>query len=130
MTATDELRRLLDGRGVAWRAAYYSPENVTEFKVGGIRFRYIESSKYDDFCWIDTDRSITPQQAVDVTLGRGTCHITVEDNLAETEGMGDVWLECSACHWQMLLEPTTPLFGYCPPLFNYCPNCGRRVVDA
>ena len=49
-----------------------------------------------------------------------TCHITVEDNMAETEGMGDVWIECDKCHWQMTLESTTPRF-------NYCPNCGRRV---
>jgi hypothetical protein len=64
----------------------------------------------------------TPEQAIEATLGRGTCHITVQDNLAETEGMGDVWLECDTCHWQMLLEPSTPRF-------KFCPNCGRKVVN-
>lgn len=56
------------------------------------------------------------------TVGAGTCHIEVHDNLAETEGMGDVWLECDECHWQMPLEPTTPRF-------KYCPNCRREVVS-
>lgn len=50
-----------------------------------------------------------------------TCHIEVHDNLAETDGMGDVWLECDECHWQMPLEPTTPRF-------KHCPNCGAKVV--
>jgi len=54
------------------------------------------------------------------TVGAATCHITVKDNLAETEGMGDVWLECDECHWQMPLEPTTPRF-------SFCPNCGKRI---
>lgn len=54
------------------------------------------------------------------TAGAGTCHVDVRDNLSETEGMGDVWLECDACHWQMPLEPSTPKF-------NFCPNCGRRI---
>lgn len=54
------------------------------------------------------------------TVGTGTCHMEVHDNLDESEGMGDVWLECDECHWQMMLEPTTPRF-------NFCPNCGRRI---
>ena len=51
-----------------------------------------------------------------------TCHMEVKDNLAESEGMGDVWLECDRCHWQMMLESTTPRF-------KYCPNCGRRIKE-
>jgi len=74
----------------------------------------------------------TPEQSVEriarlveldaATVGAGTCHMEVKDNLDENEGMGDVWLECDECHWQMSLEPTTPRF-------NYCPNCRRRVVS-
>jgi hypothetical protein len=59
---------------------------------------------------------------LNATVGAGTCHIEVHDNLAETEGMGDVWLECDECHWQMMLEPTTPRF-------KHCPNCGREIVS-
>ena len=127
MTATDELRRLLDGRGTE-----YYPKHADETvwtASNNVAHVWACNDLIDGYLEIHM-RPITPEQAVEATLGGGTCHITVEDNLAETEGMGDVWLECSACHWQMLLEPTTPLFGYCPPLFSYCPNCGRKVVDA
>lgn len=54
--------------------------------------------------------------------GTGTCHMEVHDNLLETEGMGEVWLECDKCHWQMPLEPTTPRF-------KYCPNCRARIKE-
>lgn len=55
-----------------------------------------------------------------------TCHIIVEDNFNETEGMGDVWLECDVCHWTMPFEPRIPDFDYCP----HCgrPNCGQKVM--
>jgi len=67
-----------------------------------------------------TDEGVRKRDEREATLGRGTCHITVQDNMTETEGMGDVWLECDACGWQMPLELSMPRF-------NYCPNCGRRV---
>ncbi len=64
---------------------------------------------------------LTPEQAVKVTLGYyETCRITTQDNYAETEGMGDVWIECNKCHWQTSLEPIMPEI-------NYCPGCGRKV---
>ena len=65
----------------------------------------------------------TPEQVIEATLGRGTCHIRVFDNLAESDGNGDVWLECDECHWQMdyAEAPSMPL--------KFCPNCGRKVVD-
>ncbi len=127
MTATDELRRLLDERGIEHMDFNMPERSLTLFAGDEHDGAYTENS-------VDTILTVygaSPEQAVEVTLGRGTCRITVEDNLAETEGTGDVWLECSACHWQMPLEPTPPRFDYCPPLFSYCPNCGRRIeVDA
>lgn len=69
--------------------------------------------------WVDLNWQAIADE-LNAMLGAGTCHVTVQDNMAETEGMGDVWLECDACHWQMPLEPSTPRF-------NFCPNCGRKV---
>ena len=63
------------------------------------------------------------RQTAQDALAERTCEIRVFDNMAETDGMGDVWLECSACHWQMDYSETPRM-----PL-NYCPNCGRKVVD-
>lgn len=51
------------------------------------------------------------------------CHITVKDNLNESEGRGDVWYECDECHWQVDYYILPPDFT-----LNYCPNCGRLVV--
>ena len=131
MTATDELRRLLDERGVEWGAEESELDHVTTWNANGGQAMFYESKTTNPNLLQVNYYHLTPVQAVEATLGRGTCRITVEDNLAETEGTGDVWLECSACHWQMPLEPTPPRFDYCPPLFSYCPNCGRRIeVDA
>jgi hypothetical protein len=126
MTATDELRRLLDGRGVEYKDRNVFGKHVFHWGKPFHGAMFTDAGEWTEL----VVENASPEQAVEATLGRGTCRITVEDNLAETEGTGDVWLECSACHWQMLLEPTTPRFGYCPPLFSYCPNCGRKVVDS
>lgn len=177
MSATEDLRRMLDERGVEyeggersvrWRdrngvmmqafplangelgmdvwsctpeqaiAATlgsedtYTREDVEGAFVSGysLGLDMFDSSKPDDEKgWNQNERNMDEEMEelgwvrVDAaTLGAGTCRISVQDNLAETDGIGDVWLECDECHWQMPLEPSTPRF-------NFCPNCGRRVVD-
>ena len=126
MAVTDELRAMLDRRGVEW------DEDATESCGHAVLATFWNDSDGYPCAAIEgtgdipdgevcINACVTPAQAIAATLGSETCHITVEDNLAETEGMGDVWIECDKCHWQMPLEPTTPRF-------NYCPNCGRKVV--
>jgi hypothetical protein len=53
-----------------------------------------------------------------------TCQFIIEDNMNETDGMGDVWFRCTNCDtcfdyyaddWLMKMP--------------YCPNCGARIVD-
>lgn len=118
MTATDELRALLDARGAEWARGLGS---IVEWV--GANERLCRAYARPEPLTVDVAMiSVTPAQAVEATLGRGECRITVQDNLVETDGMGDVWLECDACHWQMPLEPSTPRF-------NYCPNCGRKVTN-
>ena len=52
-----------------------------------------------------------------------TCEFNIKDNMNETEGMGDVWIECSACNC---------VFDYYADEWlmkmSYCPNCGAKVV--
>lgn len=125
MTATEELRRMLDERGVKYdTAATVISETVATFWCDrdGEPCTALEGSDDIPDGKLSVQALLTPAQAIDATLGRGECHIAVQDNLAETDGMGDVWLECDACNWQMPLEPSTPRF-------NYCPNCGAEVVD-
>lgn len=105
MTATDELRRLLDERGVEWRAG-----EIMTFTDGA------------DYLPTETDRlnvtlfNLTPEQAVEATLGRGTCRLVKEHFGRSGKNYRMV---CSECHhiiydgWQE--KP------------RYCPFCGRKV---
>ena len=118
MTATEELRRLLDERGVS----YGGSDSVVYFEdVRGYRVSAYDAPRRYGEGILCVSHTASTEQAVAATLGRGTCRIDVFDNLMESEGMGDVWLECSSCHWKMdyAEAPSMPL--------NYCPNCGRKV---
>ena len=118
MSATDELRRLLDERGVEWWAEddpedppYYlvtkwfsNANEQTVEEIPAIRSRSLKA-----FC-------ITPEQAIDATLGRGTCHETIIDHY---------WRGCGSCGyiWEFMYG-----IGKCERP-HYCPNCGKRVVE-
>ena len=52
-----------------------------------------------------------------------TCQFTIKDNMNESEGMGDVWIECSACHCVFDFYADEWLMK-----MSYCPNCGAKVV--
>ena len=105
MTATDELRRLLDERGVEWT---YGDGTVSYASDG----RWFHAWAYSDDTMCVSMGYLTPAQAVEATLGRGTCR--------ECAGMEDVF-ECSECG--MRYE------GWALKRWaRYCPNCGRRRV--
>ena len=106
MNATDELRRLLDERGVEYTVVpedMYSREYI---KIGNIEILTNDRGEVAVYY-------LTPEQAVEATLGRGTCRMTEQD-----DRFG--WWECSECGG---ILPA-------PDIINYCPNCGRKVVDA
>ena len=119
---SEELRAMLDERGIKWWQG--NDEQKTLWESNGLTWEYFNNDNGD--AWLGflgaCEQDITPEQAIAATVGAGTCHMEVHDNLAETEGMGEVWLECDECHWQMPLEPTTPRF-------KYCPNCRAKVVS-
>lgn len=112
-SATDELRRLLDERGVLH--GYVEPDCVWWEGDEGIAYEAIEVYVLDEPSGYFAVRDLTPQQAIDATLGRGTCHIT--DN--GPWGYPYVCSECSAS-----FDPDVNGGD-----FNYCPNCGRAVVE-
>lgn len=97
MTATERLRQLLDERGVEWHGTG---------SVYGDDFDAIESVWKDDALDV-TLYGVSPEQAVEATLGRGTCKVVSKPC--------DMWeCECGKAWWH----------GGAP---NYCPNCGRKV---
>lgn len=109
MTATDELRRLLDER----RVRHYDTPNGTcwgylEMPLHGRMYTHY-AVEADDLLWVDS-HCLTPAQAIEATLGRGTCHRALD-----FDGTRYV---CSACGEN---------FG--PSRWHFCPNCGRKVVD-
>ena len=120
MTATDELRRMLDERGVEWwseddqeKPAYYF---VTKWFANGCEQTYeeipaIRSRSLKAYC-------ITPEQAIAATLGRGTCQLK---QASWDDGTCTWGCICTACDAH--LEHETG-YGY-----NFCPICGAKVVD-
>lgn len=117
MTATERLRQLLDKRGVEWEDA--DPYQDATAWVGSNNIEYVahEGISFDGptgrlilFC-------LTPEQAVEATLGRGTCKNVYEKG----------HFKCSECnHYtqtRMVYRDGKPADP------RYCPNCGRKVVE-
>lgn len=114
MTATDELRRLLDERGVKWDDRGY-PKTVTVWESDGIEWFGL----WRDGA-IELEATMTPEQAVEATLGRGTCRVE--------ERYGD-WY-CTGCGEMVGTYDTASelhIDGNAIELWRYCPNCGRKV---
>ena len=114
MTATDELRRLLDERGVehfdATECTLWGYEQTSD-STGCYRCAADEVG--EGFMTLRMHH-LTPAQAIDATLGRGTC-----------EDVGRYAFVCSVCGWASD-EPHHVLGGFWP---KYCPECGRAVVE-
>ena len=115
MSATDELRRLLDKRGVEHSG---NDANVTHW----LNYAAVATEQPGKVLWLSY--YVTPEEAVNITLGRGECEYSIKDNMSETEGMGDVWIECSACHCAFDYYADEWLMN-----MHYCPNCGAKVVE-
>lgn len=117
MTATDELRRLLDGRGVEYTDAEDAHTQYTWWSDGDHEIAACNSGErlavYD----------LTPAQAVEATLGSGTCRIEKRHMDWRCTGCGEI---------VGTDDPTSELFidGNAVELWRYCPNCGAKVVDA
>ena len=177
MSATDELRRMLDERGVEYTANERDTQWWPKDNPAGV---LAENSRYPHGT-LDV-YGLTPEQAIAATLGScnctnserteaclphfwthdgvlhvelpklpesisvrlpdqrdrevgsarvwqytrdsGTCHPIISDNLAESDGTGEAWANCSECgHLLFVLTDQTSE----PP--NYCPNCGAKVVE-
>ena len=127
MTATERLRQLLDERGVEWRRTpHYSSESMdNETVFCGIGIEWLASDHLNGRLGLRALKyEVTPEQAVEATLGRGTCR-NVSDFPSRT-------FVCSACGGRLDLvdEFDNPTMqhddGSIGP--HYCPNCGGKVV--
>lgn len=126
MSLLDRLQELLDGRGVKYeRRSFvsYDHESVEYVKwrgVGGLEFNAMRSCSNPDMLYID-NTVISPEDAVDATIGRETCHMVLKD---DHEVYGEalyIWWECDECG--VTIPKTVGM-----PELRYCPSCGRRIV--
>lgn len=125
MSATEELRRMLDERGVERRKPpHYSSESMddeTIFQGNGIE--WCAKDHQNGRLGLRALRyEVTPEQAIEATLGRKTCHIDR--------------CYCDQCHTEVVAVGVN-VYGpegkdYWTVVeagVNYCPNCGARVVE-
>ena len=60
---------------------------------------------------------LTPEQAVEATLVRGTCKVMRVNGFME-------YIECSECGYRLFDSGWIDISEW-----NFCPNCGRRIVE-
>ena len=87
-SATERLRALLTERGVEWRRTpHYSSESIdneTVFRGEGIE--WLASDHLNGRLGLRALKyEVTPEQAVEATLGRGTCRMERVDDELEAE---------------------------------------------
>ena len=146
MTATDELRRLLDERGVAHSDHYFS----TTWRDGHGILHLAGEPMADGSLVVDM---LTPDQAIAATLGNSrvkppcdgcycplcgaierTCHIEWRDDSHDTDAgyESDGSYFCTACGADLpyLFQECWDDYqaGNYEKPFNYCPSCGCKVV--
>lgn len=111
MTAIDELRRLLDKRGVK----HYD----VDLAEHDLRITYLANPTTDETCavtevgWSLKIDSITPEQVIDATVGRETCELEMSTDAT--------YIRCDKCYYRV---PK----GSNLASIRYCAGCGRRVV--
>lgn len=102
LTATERLRQLLDERGVEWDYGITGP-SATRFNANGVDVTFTPILD-----GLVCSTILTPEQAIAVTLGRGTCRAkTTYCDMWKCDECGEVW-------WQSAAP-------------SYCPSCGREV---
>lgn len=120
---TEQLRKLLDDRGVKWDEMPGYEDGRSEITAtrwrdgeGGFVTMCItepQGAVYD-FFWLPT-----PEQAVEATLGRGTCKVV---------GHGYTACDDIEFHWYALsCDHELRTLWAADTVGMYCPYCGRKV---
>ena len=127
MTATDELRAELTRRGVKWKRMRGHKHDGTEWHdASGAHVSAVQEYTWDGTEWPDGKLSVsrgaawlTPEEVVDMTMGRGECHDTGESRV----------FHCSECGFGIEDAYVEDERAYPPEGFpRFCPWCGAEVV--
>lgn len=125
MSTTEVLRRMLDERGVKWhnRDSESDHDDCLVFKTWWKGNLFYEESypNGDSYTLLEARavEGITPEQAIEATLGRETCHLI--DTQFPT-GDDSYFKACSGCGFWIYNR-------YNWEDTRFCPHCGRKVVD-
>lgn len=128
MTVTEELRRMLDERGVEWTSERVSDGVLFTFTKDGRTYSVFARDRAGLEMW---SQYLTPEQAIEATLGRGTCKVDVL-NTGDCAGYecSEYIMHCNACGHEfghVLYSEDGDVWMSERP--NFCPNCGAEVVD-
>ena len=132
MTATDELRALLDERDIE----YYTMPSIsgTNYFFGWVSEcgGYTKCVGVQGNCYYARWEHLTPEQAIEVTLGRRECKVDVL-NTGDCAGYecGEYIMHCNACGHEfghVLYNEDGDVWMSEQP--NFCPHCGARVVQS
>jgi len=117
MTATERLRQLLDERGVEWGRLVDSHGIIGTFwwDSNNDQCSALEGADDIPIGKLSVQANLTPEQAVEATLGRGTCHVAYKHPEYPCSN-DEICSKCGASFY---------FIGE----VNYCPNCGRRVIE-
>ena len=129
MSATDELRRMLDERGVEWESKDVEGVSCfhdTRWNAYGVQWCYVEfvGNNYTKLK-PSSEFHCTPEQAITATLGNSRAERTCHWELEHSGTIYDKW-RCSKCGY-LFVEPRCDQ-GYTDLEPNYCPNCGCKVI--
>lgn len=132
MTATEELRRMLDERGVEWMddsdgQLWRTVWHGSDGKQWRMNEKWHMSENRSGMLTELRAWQPTPEQAIEATLGRGTCHIV--KTWSDSDFVDGWRYSCSVCECFIPVDERDPETGDVISAANYCPNCGRKVVD-
>lgn len=121
MTPTERLRELLDERGVEWERSHLWLDHTFVRKPPIGRCFELNTRFEDDISLTIT--GLTFEQAIEATLGRGTCHVECFDDGVDEALDGSMLYRTP--RW--FLSCGHEVEGSERPKF--CPECGKMVVD-
>jgi len=127
MTATEELRRMLDERGVEWddidtgsRRSLITLWHGTD----GMEWQFYENTKTNWTLLKSRRDYLTPEQAIAATLGRWDYHDEGDPSDFCCSECGVRMFTNTSDTYTMIASDGRTIIEH--P--NYCPNCGRKVV--
>lgn len=119
MSATDELRKLLDERGIEWRSELKGLPFFGVTFVGDWSFCEYATGELSATC----KPVLTPEQAIAVTLGSGSCEMEPSFTVPSRLDFMQEY-RCTECNEYAYLQVATD-----DDALRFCPNCGREVVE-